>query len=165
MFIWFCRCSWIDLCIKHKSGDVVWCRALLHSVWRYSHQVEHTGQLDVSFPWASFPIPQHPIYCMKKIEYAYTRFKVLAHWISLYADNFMTGYRMVFDRDNLKLGWSLSDCELLSFFPINIKKWSSFLVINCLSAVALISWRFKFMSHDAMLNSCLSKVAVSHWTF
>ncbi|CAK9166928.1 unnamed protein product [Ilex paraguariensis] len=25
--------------------------------------------------------------------------------------NFMTGYRMVFDRENLKLGWSGSNCE------------------------------------------------------
>lgn len=27
------------------------------------------------------------------------------------AENFMTGYRLVFDRDNLRLGWSPSDCK------------------------------------------------------
>ena len=26
----------------------------------------------------------------------------------------MTGYRMVFDRENLKLGWSRSNCEFYS---------------------------------------------------
>lgn len=27
------------------------------------------------------------------------------------AENFMTGYHLVFDRENLKLRWSRSDCE------------------------------------------------------
>ncbi|KAJ9670802.1 hypothetical protein PVL29_027000 [Vitis rotundifolia] len=31
--------------------------------------------------------------------------------IGILGQNFMTGYRMVFDRENLKLGWSRSNCE------------------------------------------------------
>ncbi|KAF2284095.1 hypothetical protein GH714_018939 [Hevea brasiliensis] len=31
--------------------------------------------------------------------------------IGAIGQNFMTGYRVVFDRENLKLGWSRSDCE------------------------------------------------------
>ncbi|KAJ9177647.1 hypothetical protein P3X46_012842 [Hevea brasiliensis] len=31
--------------------------------------------------------------------------------IGTIGQNFMTGYRVVFDRENLKLGWSRSDCE------------------------------------------------------
>ncbi|KAK6792014.1 hypothetical protein RDI58_011095 [Solanum bulbocastanum] len=34
--------------------------------------------------------------------------------IGTIGQNFMTGYRMVFDRENLKLGWLLSDCEDLT---------------------------------------------------
>ncbi|KMT08833.1 hypothetical protein BVRB_6g135560 isoform B [Beta vulgaris subsp. vulgaris] len=34
--------------------------------------------------------------------------------IAFIGQNFMTGYRMVFDRENLKLGWSRSDCQDLS---------------------------------------------------
>ncbi|XP_006363948.1 aspartic proteinase-like protein 1 isoform X4 [Solanum tuberosum] len=34
--------------------------------------------------------------------------------IGTIGQNFMTGYRMVFDRENLKLGWSRSDCEDLT---------------------------------------------------
>lgn len=34
--------------------------------------------------------------------------------IATIGQNFMTGYRMVFDRENMKLGWSLSDCQDLS---------------------------------------------------
>ncbi|XP_019248401.1 PREDICTED: aspartic proteinase-like protein 1 isoform X3 [Nicotiana attenuata] len=34
--------------------------------------------------------------------------------IGTIGQNFMTGYRMVFDRENLKLGWSLSDCQDLT---------------------------------------------------
>lgn len=34
--------------------------------------------------------------------------------IAIIGQNFMTGYRMVFDRENMKLGWSRSDCEDLS---------------------------------------------------
>ncbi|XP_057827884.2 aspartic proteinase-like protein 1 isoform X1 [Cryptomeria japonica] len=33
---------------------------------------------------------------------------------AIVAQNFMTGYRLVFDRDNLRLGWSPSDCLLLA---------------------------------------------------
>lgn len=31
-------------------------------------------------------------------------------------ENFMTGYRMVFDREKLKLGWSSSNCEYSCFY-------------------------------------------------
>ncbi|KAL2906051.1 Aspartic proteinase-like protein 1 [Bienertia sinuspersici] len=31
--------------------------------------------------------------------------------IAIIGHNFMTGYRMVFDRENMKLGWSHSDCK------------------------------------------------------
>nr|GMC91315.1 aspartic proteinase-like protein 1 isoform X3 [Ipomoea batatas] len=31
--------------------------------------------------------------------------------IGIIGQNFMTGYRMVFDRENQKMGWSRSDCE------------------------------------------------------
>ncbi|KAF7130155.1 hypothetical protein RHSIM_Rhsim10G0156400 [Rhododendron simsii] len=34
--------------------------------------------------------------------------------IATIGQNFMTGYRMVFDRENLKLGWSRSNCQDLS---------------------------------------------------
>ncbi|XP_021751817.1 aspartic proteinase-like protein 1 isoform X1 [Chenopodium quinoa] len=34
--------------------------------------------------------------------------------IAIIGQNFMTGYRMVFDRENMKLGWSHSDCQDLS---------------------------------------------------
>uniref|UniRef100_A0A5B7CBN8 Putative aspartic proteinase-like protein 1 isoform X1 n=1 Tax=Davidia involucrata TaxID=16924 RepID=A0A5B7CBN8_DAVIN len=34
--------------------------------------------------------------------------------IGTIGQNFMTGYRMVFDRENLKLGWSSSNCQDLS---------------------------------------------------
>ncbi|XP_075084371.1 aspartic proteinase-like protein 1 isoform X2 [Nicotiana tabacum] len=34
--------------------------------------------------------------------------------IGTIGQNFMTGYRMVFDRENLNLGWSLSDCQDLT---------------------------------------------------
>ncbi|XP_015074092.1 aspartic proteinase-like protein 1 isoform X1 [Solanum pennellii] len=34
--------------------------------------------------------------------------------IGTIGQNFMSGYRMVFDRENLKLGWSRSDCEDLT---------------------------------------------------
>lgn len=30
-----------------------------------------------------------------------------------YAENFMTGYRVVFDREKLILGWKEADCEFL----------------------------------------------------
>lgn len=30
----------------------------------------------------------------------------------------MTGYRTVFDRENLKLGWSRSNCEFSEFLDI-----------------------------------------------
>lgn len=36
----------------------------------------------------------------------------------------MTGYRMVFDRENLKLAWSRSNCEF-SFLSIDIKEGSN----------------------------------------
>ncbi|GAA0157424.1 aspartic protease [Lithospermum erythrorhizon] len=42
--------------------------------------------------------------------------------IGTIGQNFMTGYRMVFDREKLKLGWSRSDCQDLSngnSMPIN----------------------------------------------
>ncbi|KAL6338743.1 hypothetical protein AAG906_023892 [Vitis piasezkii] len=34
--------------------------------------------------------------------------------IGILGQNFMTGYRMVFDRENLKLGWSRSNCQDLT---------------------------------------------------
>lgn len=34
--------------------------------------------------------------------------------LGVIGQNYMKGYRMVFDRDNLKLGWSRSNCEVLS---------------------------------------------------
>lgn len=40
------------------------------------------------------------------------------------AENFMTGYRTVFDRENLKLAWSRSNCEF-SFLSIDIKEGSN----------------------------------------
>lgn len=32
----------------------------------------------------------------------------------------MTGYRVVFDRENLKLGWSHSNCEFFLLFSFHI---------------------------------------------
>lgn len=31
------------------------------------------------------------------------------------AENFMVGYRLVFDRENLKFGWSNANCKYLKF--------------------------------------------------
>jgi hypothetical protein len=36
----------------------------------------------------------------------------------------MTGYHIIFDRDNLKLGWSRSDCKLLRLFHFIITFFS-----------------------------------------
>ncbi|KAJ8557308.1 hypothetical protein K7X08_002933 [Anisodus acutangulus] len=38
--------------------------------------------------------------------------------IGTIGQNFMTGYHMVFDRENLKLGWSRSDCEDHNRLPL-----------------------------------------------
>lgn len=35
--------------------------------------------------------------------------------IPISAENFMIGYRMVFDREKKKLGWSESNCEYFVF--------------------------------------------------
>ena len=39
------------------------------------------------------------------------------HYIYLHAENFMTGYRVVFDRENMVLGWKESNCEYTSLLP------------------------------------------------
>ncbi|XP_047317505.1 aspartic proteinase-like protein 1 [Impatiens glandulifera] len=44
---------------------------------------------------------------------------------AIIGQNFLTGYRLVFDRENLKLGWSLSDCKCVDCddknMPLNPK--------------------------------------------
>lgn len=134
----------VSLCLKHESGDVMWCRALLHSVWRYSHQMEHMGQSDVSFPFlSSVPIPQHPIPLLHEKWACSHNIQNLSSLKQLYADNFMMGYRMVFDRDNLKLGWSLSDCELFprSFFSHLTSKCDC-PFLSLIAQVQLVPWLF-----------------------
>lgn len=37
------------------------------------------------------------------------------------AENYMTGYRVVFDMENLKLGWSNSNCKYLCFCHLDLK--------------------------------------------
>lgn len=34
----------------------------------------------------------------------------------IFAENFMTGYQMVFDREKMKLGWSHSKCKFTNLF-------------------------------------------------
>ena len=46
------------------------------------------------------------------------------------AENYMTGYRMVFDRENLKLAWSRSDCEFPSLL-IYIKDLFWYSQVHC----------------------------------
>jgi len=55
------------------------------------------------------------------------------------AENFMTGYRMVFDRENLKLGWSRSNCKALISHP-NVYQWD-FLCCFSLSHVYPLKWK------------------------
>lgn len=43
---------------------------------------------------------------------------VMTFIIDLYPENFMTGYKIVFDREKMVLGWKASDCEYNN--PVNI---------------------------------------------
>ena len=49
------------------------------------------------------------------IPLCFLLFVIYSTWEFPYAENFMTGYRMVFDREALKLGWSRSSCEFSDF--------------------------------------------------
>lgn len=44
----------------------------------------------------------------------------LSEMILCLAENFMTGYQIVFDRENFKLGWSRSNCECPDFSVISL---------------------------------------------
>lgn len=55
------------------------------------------------------------IYMSNILLYTFIITFILKRGKNAYAENFMTGYRVVFDRENLKLGWSNSKCEF-SFF-------------------------------------------------
>lgn len=51
--------------------------------------------------------------------------------IYLHAENFMTGYRIVFDRENMVLGWKESNCEYISPLLLhNVVSFLSFSQIN-----------------------------------
>lgn len=51
------------------------------------------------------PLYKNPLLFIKKIFFVFFKCN---------AENYMTGYRMVFDRENLKLAWSRSNCEFPS---------------------------------------------------
>ncbi|RVW56074.1 Aspartic proteinase-like protein 1 [Vitis vinifera] len=61
----------------------------------------------------------------------------LAQMDLYYAENFMWGYRMVFDRENLKLGWSTSNCKLHYVFLLQEKPLSLIYQIPCFQLQSL----------------------------
>lgn len=69
------------------------------------------------------------------------------------AENLMVGYRMVFDRENLKLGWSKSKCKHV-FITIN-SLISFFLTVcySCSSITQII--QEKDFGYWAIVISCL----------
>lgn len=68
----------------------------------------------------------------------------------LFTENFMTGYRMVFDRENHKLGWTRSSCEYISSH--NVK---AFCCTRHFYVVFYVSHQF--------LDCCIILVFVHTW--
>lgn len=60
------------------------------------------------------------------------------HFFCYSAENFMTGYRIVFDREKLMLGWKKTDCKYWLH-----KVWRNIIHLSCaLSCIKFTTWSF-----------------------
>lgn len=85
-------------------------KKLLGFAWLYNHQQKLLEPLGVSnyFSLASTFSNLFFFFCFCP------RINWLLH---IYSENLMLGYRLVFDRENLKLGWSHSNCKIIFCNP------------------------------------------------
>jgi len=79
-------------------------------VWQYSQPKGKWEQLDVSLH-----ISLEKYTDCAPILYSGEKDILIINLIKLFAENFMTGYRLVFDRQNKELAWSHSNCESFYF--------------------------------------------------
>lgn len=91
-------------------------------VWQYSQLKGVWEQLDVSLHISL----EKYIDCAPIIDSGEKNILII-NLIKLFAENFMTGYRLVFDRENKKLAWSHSNCESFYF---SMKHTNSFFLIK-----------------------------------
>lgn len=83
--------------------------------------MEILGQLDVSILCCFLFFSYLFVYFDFGVILGFVYVNFCTNEKKIHAENLMTGYRVVFDRENLKLGWSHSNCEffLLSSFHIS----------------------------------------------
>lgn len=89
------------------------------SPWEFCY--ESSGEEPLNFPSVELKLPSNQSFMVQ-----YPMFTVAGDQgnlvyclaieradgdIAIIGQNFMTGYRLVFDRENMKLGWSHSDCQ------------------------------------------------------
>ncbi|VVA13749.1 PREDICTED: aspartic [Prunus dulcis] len=92
---------------------------LQQSPWKYCYNVSSWELLSIPTIKLMFPLNQsflvHKPVFSESLNQKYTIFCLTLlrtdDDYGVIGQNFMVGYRMVFDRENLKLGWSIANCE------------------------------------------------------
>ncbi|XP_057528888.1 aspartic proteinase-like protein 1 isoform X1 [Amaranthus tricolor] len=91
--------------------------------WKYCY--ESSGDDSLNFPSVELMMPSNQSYVVQYPLFPVTgdQGSIVGYClavesaegdIALIGQNFMIGYRLVFDRENMKFGWSRSDCQDLS---------------------------------------------------
>ncbi|KNA25215.1 hypothetical protein SOVF_008540 isoform A [Spinacia oleracea] len=90
--------------------------------WEYCY--ESSGEEQLNFPSVELMLPSNQSFVVQYPTFPVTGDQGIVGYclaieraegdMAIIGQNFMTGYRMVFDRENMKLGWSHSDCQDLS---------------------------------------------------
>ncbi|KAG6485252.1 hypothetical protein ZIOFF_053785 [Zingiber officinale] len=92
------------------------------STWEYCYEASPLGipgmpKVTLIFGGNKSFVAMNPIYPVYTKEGELAAFCLALQsspeYLGTIGQNFMTGYHMVFDRENLKLGWSQSDCHAL----------------------------------------------------
>ncbi|KAM0971707.1 hypothetical protein FF1_019611 [Malus domestica] len=96
---------------------------LQQSPWKYCYNVSSLELLNIPTMKLMFPLNQSflvnkPIFS-ETLDQKYTIFCLTLlrtdDEYGIIGQNFMVGYRLVFDRENLKFGWSNANCKYLKF--------------------------------------------------
>ncbi|EYU37089.1 hypothetical protein MIMGU_mgv1a024952mg, partial [Erythranthe guttata] len=75
------------------------------------------SQFNVTVPTIQFEEDDGSVFCLALIK---------SEGINVIGQNFMTGYRIVFDREEMLLGWKESDCELFSSLSFCFSSFTSY---------------------------------------